>query len=104
MTKVRLFVRHEEERRDRLGHQGERPAGGADHRTPTWAEGEAVLEVQPSADVEQLDAHEIAERFAVDVRAERLKPRAEAAPTGRSRRGEKEHLSPWSVATPGGPG
>ena len=48
---------------------------GLEHPFTDVGEDEAVLEVKPSAEIEELAAHEIAERFSVDVKGKRLKPR-----------------------------
>jgi hypothetical protein len=61
---------------------------GLEHPYVDIGEDEAVLEVKPSAEIEDLAAHEIPERFWVDVKGKRLKSwtGAESARSGRSRR------------------
>jgi hypothetical protein len=72
---MRLFIRHREDggivsvaKVDVLPDDVEHPYAGL-------ADDEAVLAVDPDAELEQLAAHEIGERFVVDTRAGALRPR-----------------------------
>jgi hypothetical protein len=58
---------------------------GLEHPYVDVGEDDAVLEVEPSAELERLAAHEIAEQYSVDVGAKQLKPRSAARSPRRSR-------------------
>ena len=84
---MRLFIRHTKDGAIVSVAKADVVPEGLEHPYVDIGEDEAVLEIEPSAELEALPAHEIAERFSVDVKAKQLKPNQEAqtAHSGRSR-------------------
>ncbi len=91
---MRLFVRHKEDGAIVSVAKVHVLPEGVDHPYADLGEDEVVLEVDPDADLEQLHAHEIGERFTVDTEAKSLRARSEgegtARPARRSRRREPD--------------
>jgi hypothetical protein len=89
---MRLFIRHKKSGEIVSAAKAHVMPEGLEHPYTDLGDDEAVLEVKPSAEIEELAAHEIAERFSVDVKGKLLKPRsgAEPARSGRSRRRRSE--------------
>jgi len=89
---MRLFVRHTKDGAIVSVAKVHVLPDGVEHPYADLGEDEAVLEVDPDADLEQLHAHEIGERFTVDAEAKSLRARDEAdsttRPARRSRRRE----------------
>ena len=85
---MRLFIRHKKSGEIVSAAKVHVMPEGLEHPYVDIGEDEAVLEVKPSAEIEELAAHEIAERFSVDVKGKRLKPLTDAKParSGGSRR------------------
>ena len=85
---MRMFIRHKKDGEIISVAKARVMPEGLEHPYTDLGDDEAILEVKPSAEIEELAAHEIAERFSVDVKGKRLKPRigAEPACSGRSRR------------------
>ena len=87
---MRLFVRHTTDGEIVSAAKASVLPEGLEHPYADVGEGEAVLEVESSPELDQLDAHEIAERFTVDAKGKRLVSRAKAPPSGQSRRRRKD--------------
>jgi hypothetical protein len=77
---MRLFIRHKKNGEIVSVAKAHAMPEGLEHPYADVGEDEAVLEVKPSAEIEKLAAHEIAERFSVDVEGKRLKPLTEDKP------------------------
>ena len=86
---MRLFVRHTKDGTIVSLVKVSVLPEGLEHPYVDVSPEEAVLEVESPPAIEELDAHEIAERFRVDVKGKRLTPLEAAASTGRSRRRRK---------------
>jgi|tagenome__1003787_1003787.scaffolds.fasta_scaffold20960132_2 hypothetical protein len=86
---MRLFIRHRQDGEIVSVAKVDHMPDGVEHPYAGLAEDEAVVEVDPDADVEQLAAHEIGERFTLDIEARSLRVRggdSPSRPPGRSRR------------------
>ena len=88
---MRLFVRHDGTGRIISAIKAHVLPEGLVHPYGALAEGEHVLEVESTAELQALDCLEIVERHAVDVAEKRLRPRAdvEPAPPRRRRKGAR---------------
>jgi hypothetical protein len=87
---LRLFIRHKSSGEiDSVAWANVLPEG-LEHPYVGLSEDEAVLEVASTAELEALAAHEIAERYTVDVKTGQLKSRGAAQPASRARRRRSE--------------
>jgi len=87
---MRLFVRHAKDGEIVSVAKANVLPDGLEHPYGDVGEEEAVLELEPSPELEQIDAHEIAERYTVDVQQKQLKPVSSIKSEGPSRRRRKE--------------
>ena len=87
---MRLFVRHAKDGEIISVAKANILPDGLEHPYGDVGEEEAVLELEPSPELEQIDAHEIAERYTVDVQQKQLKPVSSTKSQGPSRRRRKE--------------
>ena len=83
---MRIFVRHDKDGNIVSTTKANVLAEGLEHPYGSLEEGENVLEVQPTPELEELAPHEISERYVVAVKDKRLK-RKDADPPRRARRG-----------------
>jgi len=86
---MRLFVRFDEKGKIISTMKANAMAAELEHPYGELEDGEAVLEVEPTPEIEALDCHEISENYVVDARSERLKPKGETQ-AGRKRRRDKK--------------
>jgi hypothetical protein len=87
---MRLFIRHTKDGEIVSVTKASILPEGLEHPYVDVGDEEAVLEIEPPPEVEKVDAHEIAERFTVDVQAKQLKPVSPARSPGPSRRRRRE--------------
>jgi hypothetical protein len=91
---MRLFVRHTKDGEIVSVAKANVLPEGLEHPYVDVGEEEAVLEIEPPPELEPLDAHEIAERYTVNVQEKALRPRNGAGgglrQAGRSRRSRKD--------------
>jgi hypothetical protein len=72
---VRLFVRFDKTGTVIAASKVAYMADGLDHPHGALEPGEDVLEVKPTPEQEALDAHELMERYSVDVKKRKLQKR-----------------------------
>jgi hypothetical protein len=86
---MRLFVRHTKDGTIVSLVKANVLPEGLEHPYVDVGDEEAVLEIESPSELEDVDAHEIAERFRVDVQGKKLTSLKKTAPAGGSRRRRK---------------
>jgi len=77
---MRIFVRFDEKGKIISVMKANIIAAELEHPYGELKDGETVLEVEPTPDIEALDCHEIAENYVVEARSKQLKPKGETQP------------------------
>ena len=83
---MRLFIRHNRAGEIVSATKANVLAEDLEHPYGDLAEDDSVLEVDPTAELEVLDSHEIGERYVVDVAGKQLKPKGQSQTPRRRRR------------------
>jgi len=81
---MRMFIRHRKDGQIVSVAKANVLPDGVEHPYVDLADDEAVLALDPDAEVQELDPHEIAERFTVDAEGSSLRASGDAEKPARS--------------------
>lgn len=82
---MRVFIRHNQTGEIVSATKVSVLAEGLAHPYGDLPQGDSVLEVSSTEELEGLDSHEIGERYVVDLSGKRLKPKGKHQPAKRPR-------------------